>query len=275
MISSIALRGLTDVFPSIKLNNAYCLCARQLLDMFDVRLDDVLKNVKNTNLGNSGSQTSQILKCKLGFDSLISSLTELALIIRFLSRFVVALGNLPPNHKQLNRLRILIAPNGLWHQIVQFLDKSLTYPDLMKCTGELSQIYIALYELCICLFNSDCWLDWLKQTDEGVRLAKYLCFATVGTLGWESESNTNEEYCKLMIEGGLVFIPHFVLAHYVDAMHWDASLLCLTKLSNQFVWSNLNWTEVFVPRLEKLLLYSGKVHGKHVSYEVVLIFKLD
>ncbi|CAL8085360.1 unnamed protein product [Calicophoron daubneyi] len=283
--ATLADRGLSNVFPGSKRSDANRLCARQLIDFFLTKLDDVLceppspiaPDVAKTDGGlitQVGGSKSRALVPNQSLEESESAeqqhmekspLVKLSAAIRFLTTVVADLSALPDDNRHLRRLRELLSPSNLWTRVAKSMGlqiKQLSSKNNRQMVNNGFLIYSSLYKLCIALCESSAWSAWMSITHEGRCLASFLCLSTIGQLGTETLS---PEQFASKVGPNVVFLPPPLLFTGSSTCYghcWEAALSCLARLPNELVWSAVDWYSLFVPQLEKLLI---KVNGSHTK----------
>ncbi|CAH8605747.1 unnamed protein product [Heterobilharzia americana] len=285
--ASLAMRGLSDIFPGKKLSAAYCLCAEELLDLVETQLSDLgcfkftdtksysrskhSLDSRNNSVQNDGNNTANA-----NTESYSSYSCDLSLILRFIALFVSDLIHLPADNKQLIRLKSLLSPEDIWSRVTHGLE-AMSHEKNNSCLyrtyGTPSSLYIAVYKLCSVLCRSPIWCEWMKETSDGKVLGEYICNITVGHLGANCEQAGKTGTDKLLRFPA----PRDVSADVYSSL-WDAALSCLAGLSGKFVWSVIDWHQTFVTRLESLLSHSEKSQTKQAYTHLLCLlneFPLD
>ncbi|CAH8585559.1 unnamed protein product [Schistosoma turkestanicum] len=275
-----ANKGLCDTFPGKKLIDVHCLCSKQLLDMVETQLSELTQRCTDRQ---SFSQSKRGSPVKNSDNPAGSSTTEsssyyfdLSSTLRFLASFVGNLIHLSSDHKQLIRLKMLLCPEGIWDKVAHCLKalRDEQKPNRLDQTcGTLSGACIAVYKLCSVLCRSPSWCRWMKETNDGKALGEYISNITVGSLGVPCGLLRNT-----LASDSVDNSTTFDLSNGVYSSLWDATLACLTGLSGQFVWSVVDWDQVFVARLENILNYSEKNQAKQAYIHLLCLlneFPLD
>nr|CAH8872018.1 unnamed protein product [Trichobilharzia regenti] len=277
--ASFASRGLSDTFPGKKLSDAYCLCAKQLLDMVETQLAD-LESEKcsgtGASLNHSKHSHCDSYSGPSGNMETSSYSVDFSSILRFLASFVSDLILLPPDHKQIIRLKALLSPKNIWTRVTQSL-VTVKYSQNTSCLEPpfttSSAVYIAMYKLCSVLCRNYSWCQWMKETDDGGILGEHICKMTVGCLGTNCGQSGNSS-----ADQSVIISPPCELSAGVYSSLWDATLACLIGLSGKFVWSVIDWHRAFITRLGSLLSHSERNQTKQVYTHLLCLlneFPLD
>ncbi|KAF5394508.1 hypothetical protein PHET_11287 [Paragonimus heterotremus] len=282
--ASLAEQGLSNVFPNGKRTEAYRMCARQLLDLFETKLNEDLLQVasisekKHGNIVRSTSDpnTSELEQ----YSQSETAFIKLAGTIRFATVLAMELVTLPSDNPHLQRLRALVAPDNLWSRVSREIVHRLSATRSTECRsliGSSSLVHTSLYKLCSVLCCNSSWATWLSETTEGNQLARYLTASTLGRLGSLVTPVANLSPIRSNpADSAYILIPPLtgltnVMSSYSQC--WDAALACLLNFSGELVWSTVDWHSNLVPQLEVLLAKDGIVHAKQVSW--IIFSKFD
>ncbi|KAF6767977.1 hypothetical protein AHF37_07847 [Paragonimus kellicotti] len=272
--ASLAEQGLSNVFPNGKRTEAYRVCARQLLDLFETKLNEGLLQVasisekKHDNAVRSTSDpsTSELEQ----YSQSETAFIKLAGTIRFATVLAVELVTLPSDSPHLQRLRALVAPDNLWSRVSREIVHRLSATRSTECRsliGSSSLVHASLYKLCSVLCCNSSWATWFSETMEGNELARYLTASTLGRLGSLVTPVTSHSQSSYPANSPYILIPPPTGVANVASSYsqcWDAALACLLNFSGELVWSTVDWHSNLVPQLEVLLTKNGIVHAQQV-----------
>ncbi|KAF8571937.1 ATP synthase F0 A subunit [Paragonimus westermani] len=272
--ASLAEQGLSNVFPNGKRTEAYRVCARHLLDLFETKLNEDLLQVasiseKRVNVVRpaSNSNTFELEQ----YSQSETAFIKLAGTIRFATVLAMELATLSSDSPHLQRFCALIAPDNLWSRVSREIMHRLSPTRSTECRsliGSSSLVHASLYKLCSALCCNSSWATWLSETTEGNELARYLTASTLGRLG--SLVTPVTDPCPMRsnpANSAYILIPPPIgLANVASSYSqcWDAALACLLNFSGDLVWSTVDWHSDLVPQLEILLAKDGIIHAKQV-----------